>query len=348
MSAYGVSQRNGVSRVDVVAVVGVVAVLGLLLGFSVPQIGHLYPRGMSQTATCQYQLGRLGDGLFACRTEHNDIGPWNDDGHVVYGGCSIMLTWADVLYDFDYVSRGNLQFCPSDARPDPYMRIKGTAWGFEFVDEFGVGETPKPGVRTSYAQNMIIAYGYTGDLYPDASRQIFITDGVWDWMANTTAAWTLAPELLGAELDPMYPNWECSHVAYRHGADHGANMLFMDGSVRRQVVVIPAAQTVTDLLLMGTSDTEAAFTWLPGERDYRMDNDRYRGTHSEWQELHPELWDLGTWWKQPRTPDELNPIWRTQNNAWMKLPNPSERCQRSSGIAAPDEPAAANADALQP
>lgn len=89
-----------------------------------------------------------------------------------------MLTWADVLYDLDYLGIVEATQCPSDKKPDDAERTHGAAWGFYSLDQFRTGQQKKPGVRGSFALNALMHYNHPGDKYADdPARQLYAVDG---------------------------------------------------------------------------------------------------------------------------------------------------------------------------
>ena len=309
------------TRADVVA--SAVAIGGLVLVLGLGHVGEApAPFPVPDRVLCQFRLQQLGQGAMACMQEHNGFSPTKDDGPAS-GPSWIMLTWADLLYDLNYITDPRWQLCPADAHPDPATEERGDIWGFWFVDQFGVNETPRPGVRTSYALNSVVSFNWPEDRYVDASRQVYAIDGWWTWFACLNAAWLYADEVFGMDRPVDWPNWQATMVGWRHGSEHGANALFLDGSVRFVTPIVPADMQE---LLHGTFDTEDAFTWLPGEQTIRYDNEEYDGSHPEWLHRLPALACYGYGWCQdPDLPNELDATWRSEHNAWVKLPNPADR-----------------------
>jgi len=278
----------------------------------------------AQTSTCSAQLGRIGQAVAACFTEHNGYGPTWDDGTYT----SWMLTWTDLLYDEGYIGLLDGHMCPADRRPDFAAECRGEEWRFMFVNRIGVNDPIKYGVRTSYALNAIMSWNFAEDKFDDASRQIYAMDGWWSWCANLNAAWALYEQVTGdPPPNPVhYPHWEGTMHGWRHGADFSANVLYLDGHVAR---LTPNVPDDPNGLLTDTIDTFQSFTWLPGERDIRYDFDSYQGEVEEYLGRRPFFvnppegtYKLVAGAKMPIDfPEELSCGWRTENDAWIKLPN---------------------------
>ena len=64
----------------------------------------------AQPITCMDNMNRISRAVAMCYKENNGYGPSTDDGNLT----SFMLTWADVLYDMDYLSNVSYQWCPAD------------------------------------------------------------------------------------------------------------------------------------------------------------------------------------------------------------------------------------------
>ena len=313
---------RGATRADVIAVMTLI-VLGLLF------VGLRSAAGRPDLPTaravyCTANLMRLGTAVAQCRVEHNGFGPTYDDG-VASGSSGIMLTWADLLFDLDYLSTPSYQRCPDDAHPDPVTRERGSDWAFNFIDTFHVNAAPRPGVRTGYAMNTVASYNWREDEYSEPQRQIYALDGWWTFTMCLNAAWLYYEEGTGnPPPDPVtWPTVFGTMDGWRHGAAHSANALFFDGGVRTITPLIP--HNVNELLNQ-TVDTEATCTWLPGEQNIRDDNERYRGTHSEWLGRLPKFAGAGGQRIiNPALPPELDLDWRSAHNAWIHLPNPGDR-----------------------
>jgi prepilin-type processing-associated H-X9-DG protein len=234
-----------------------------------------------------------------------------------------MLTWVDLLVELGYLpEEAPVNRCPEDARPDFVAKTRGISWSYSFVNQFGVNETLKPGVRTSYAINDVATYNWREDEFSDASRQILALDGWWTWMTCLNAYWSYAPDVMGREVSIDEPFLYATMAGWRH-ANKSANAVFFDGSVRTLPTIKPL--NVLDLRYK-TFDTELAFTWLPGEQTVRASNQRYSGTHTEWNNRVPKLAGAGgDWSTNPAMPNELMMSWRSQNNLWTKFPNPADR-----------------------
>jgi prepilin-type processing-associated H-X9-DG protein len=280
---------------------------------------------------CAARLGGIGQAVAACFAEHNDYGPTHDDGEGPFGHTVYMFTWTDLLYDAGYLVGPRYHWCPLDRHPDYPPRLRGTAWNFRFVDHFGVNEPPKRGVRTSYALNFTMSMNFKQDRFEDAARQVYAMDGWWSWLGNLNAAWVLYEEVMG-EPPPHpvdWPHWAATMQGWRHGLDHSANVLFVDGHV---ALLTPNVPDDLEGLLNDTVDTMQVFTWLPGERNLRLPQDPYEGEVPEYEGRRP-YWvfpEEGTYKDVAGTllpidyPEELSCNWRTANDAWVKLPSDPE------------------------
>lgn len=298
----------------------VVAIIALLISILLPSLATA--REQAKTVKCGTQLKQIGLALGMCEDDYKGFVPMWDDGSNC-GGSRIMLTWVDVLYDRRYIGDIDVAFCPSDKRCDEPAQLRGQNWNFRFVDRFGVGAAPQYGVRTSYAINTVIGFGYREDRFHDSARQLYASEGWWTWHANMSAYWLLAGRVI-AQPDIFAPNDHSNNVAYRHGRRFGANLLFRDQHVSLFYPRVPTSSI--DLRNRGTFDTVRAFTWLPGEKDTRMDNDIYRGEVEEWKnKRRPALAPAGRWVKHPSYPDEIWPEYRSANRIWSHLPNPESR-----------------------
>jgi len=238
----------------------------------------------------------------------------------------MMLSWVDLLFDIGALGDFKAGICPSDKRPDEPAEARGHEWRFRFVNDIGVGETPKWGVRTSYALNAIMHWNNPKDRFPDSSRQIYAVDGWWTWFGGINAYWLAHWRLYGYTPDVFdSPNWEGAMSAWRHGGDYGSNILYVDG----HVALLRPNLDVTPETIHDTVDTLKTFTWLPGERTDRFDFDRYRGQVQEWVRerrqpayLTQNGQEFINGQKAPANyPWELNCSERTNHEAWQKLPD---------------------------
>ncbi|MBP7748354.1 MAG: prepilin-type N-terminal cleavage/methylation domain-containing protein [Phycisphaerae bacterium] len=315
----------------------VVAIIALLISILLPSLGRA--REQAKQVKCGSQLQQIGLALQSCELDNNGQIPSHDDGGAC-GPSGIMLTWVDGLYDLDYLGNNDLTFCPTDMRPDEAMKLRGEAWDFWSVNRFGVGETPKRGVRTSYALNITLRYGWPQDLFKDASRQVMAADGWWNWMGNLSADWLCAPRFR-QNWSIVQQNWESNMVGYRHGKDYRANILYRDKHVGW---IKPRFYgNIRDWQINYAIDTVKTFCWLPGEKQNRLDNEKYRGLVDAW-DRDPNLWpgcnpDHGQWtWKAaPGRSNDLELEYRSgganaygrynpiTGGEWRKLPNPANR-----------------------
>ncbi len=332
----------------------VVAIISLLISILLPSLKTA--KDKARTAVCGANLKGIGTAVRACYTENRDYGPSWDDGEFDNTDGFIMYTWVDVLFDLDYLGDTKSGICPTDLRPDAPMEIRGETWRFGFVDEVGLNQDTKPGVRTSYALNNIMHFNYKRDRWTqDSSRQIYAMDGWWNWFGSVNAAWawlTLEYGVHNGSVDnPLnFPDLFGTMVGWRHGSsgEFSANSLFVDGHVK--LLTASRRPSLNDLRRgMGRFDTSKAFTWIPGELPTRKFYDYYKGEIEEYaggmskaRKPFRYLVDHGNVahkWIGSRGgapdfnnvfpsnyPEELSPLWRTQRNAWRKLPaNPGNR-----------------------
>jgi len=127
----------------------VVAIIALLLSILLPSLQDA--REQARRAACGANLHSIGQAVMLCESENKGHGPMWDDGALT----GYMLTWLDVLFDTDYLGDIDVRICPTDEHPEDPMRIRGERWGFWFVENFGVGEQPRRGVRTSFGLNAL-------------------------------------------------------------------------------------------------------------------------------------------------------------------------------------------------
>lgn len=199
------------------------------------------------------------------------------------------------------------------------MVARGIDWNFNFVDNFGVGERVRPGVRTSYAANTItMDYCYPRDRYQDAARQAWAADGWWTWFGNMQAIWLMRREVFGNGNDPVgTPHWQGAMQAWRHAKTFQSNVLFMDAHVGP---VTPHRPHDINELRTKTVDTARVFTWLPGEYSQRYDNSQY-GPFGEVEAWRPRYPDCKDWLVNPGKPKELDLNYRSANRLWNELSN---------------------------
>lgn len=284
-------------------------------------------------AACGVNLHSIGQAVTTCGIENKGYGPTWDDGIGPYGQAYFMLTWVDVLFEEGYVGDWHVQICPTDKRPDDPAWAIGDEWRYYFVENMGLGEDAKRGARTSYALSLIMHFNNRQDKFEDASGQVYAIDGWWTWFGGLNAQWLAS----GGVHDIVYWGngaWENNHVGWRHGSDHSANALFMDGHVGRITphlggfVEFPTRQNPDR-----TVDTMKAFTWLPGERSDRFSTDPYAGQVEDYRGRipawvrgnvppnHPENVEFGGGSLPPGFPrQELCAVTKTYKKLWKKLP----------------------------
>jgi prepilin-type N-terminal cleavage/methylation domain-containing protein/prepilin-type processing-associated H-X9-DG protein len=311
----------------------VVAIIALLISILVPSLARA--REQTKQVRCGTNLQQIGVAIGNCQYENKGHNPTWDDGGVIGNQGDVMLTWVDVLYDMNYTGNVNVSFCPTDKRPDPSAMERGTAWSFSFVDQFGVGQQKRPGVRTSYAINSLIHYNWPQDRWKNASRQVMAMDGFWTWHGNMSAHWTMYHTLYGYTPGFETPNWEGAMCGWRHGSGFGANILFCDWHVDVVKPRVPKSILEWSRKLI---DTSRVFTWLPGETTTRYDYDPYgSGDVVDWRTRKPEFMSAQAENQRPPDPSfplqgpgswrfpysmspELNCNWRTHFRLWKKLP----------------------------
>ncbi|MCG3127754.1 MAG: hypothetical protein CHACPFDD_02626 [Phycisphaerae bacterium] len=295
----------------------VVAIIALLISILLP--GLQQAREQAKRVKCGANLRSVGQAMHSCWTDNKGYGPTWDDGGVARN----MLTWTDVLFDTGYLGAYEAALCPSDKRPDDLARERGSAWGFNFVDKFGVGQQSLPGVRGSYALNAIIHWNHPGDRFNDGARQVCAIDGWWSWFGSLNAQWLMSWRITGRPRAFDYPNWEATMVGWRHPRDYSANTLYVDGHV---AVLTPRMPERLQDIPNKSIDNNKSFTWLPAEPGTRMDWDPYNGEILDWRGRVPR-WTLENGQQLPGQfmpagfPPELSANYRTVKKIWRELPN---------------------------
>jgi len=330
----------------------VVAIIALLISILLPSLSMA--KEQAKKAQCGANMRSIGQGAENCRAENKGFTPSWDDGAYMkdqgVGEDAVMYSYIDVLFDTGYIGNPDVQICPSDRRPDDLTRQHGVDWGYQFVREFGKNETPKPGVRTSYALNAHMHFNFPEDQEQDASRQVYAADGWWTWFGSLNAAWLMSKRFVGpgqsAPTPTQYPGaWDRTAVAWRHGRDLTATLVFRDGHA---IGIRPKVPKDASELLHATVDTVKYFTWLPGESAARGYGDRYDqlanparieeydGREPAWRIAQREnrgaKWTVGNGSEGDDNLhpyayfDELSAAWRTMRGAWRKRPaDPAHR-----------------------
>jgi len=303
----------------------VVAIITLLISILLPTLNSA--KEQARTAKCAANLRSLGQAVRNCATEHNGYGPTWDDGGGPPDQHYFMLTWVDLLFDVDALGDFKAGICPNDKRPDELAEAKGWIWRFVFVENMGVGEKAKRGVRTSYAINAQMHWNNPRDKFVDASRQMYAIDAFWSWIGSISAYHVVHYVQKGWIPDWNLPNWQTG-VSWRHGHDFGANVLYRDEHVSLLRPNLSADLDIDDPNGLETAvDTVNTFTWLPGERTDRYDSTPYEGLIEEYHGRLP-AWQMeggrqnyeGTEYAAG-FPWELDCRERAHRNAWRKLPN---------------------------
>lgn len=308
----------------------VVAIIALLISILLPSLADA--REQAKRAKCGANLHSIGQALITCGDENKGFVPTWDDGNGNIGPNRIMYTWVDGLFDLKNLGDVKASFCPSDDRDADPMVARGVSWNFNFVDTLGVNERIRPGVRTSYAQNIIsVGWNHPQDKYKDASHQAWAADGWWTWFGNMQAMWLMRREVFGQTTDPvMTPTWQGAMQAWRHGKNFQSNILFVDGHV---APLAPNRPTSIAEWRRRTVDTNRVFTWLPGETSDRLDIDCYgaNGEVPEWASLYPKprgasCGQSARYVFPSGMPDYLDLVFRTNNRLWSEFPdNPADR-----------------------
>jgi prepilin-type N-terminal cleavage/methylation domain-containing protein/prepilin-type processing-associated H-X9-DG protein len=330
----------------------VVAIIALLISILLPALSRA--RQQAKQGKCGANLHSIGQAVHECFTENKGYGPTWDDGRPgdqpgEKGAQEFALTWVDLLFDLGFLGDVRGGVCPTDERPDEVMAIRAThpVWGtptpYRFVENMGVGETPKDGMRSSYALSVLMHYNFPKDKHPDAARQVYAIDGWWSWFGCLSATWLMRQQF-GDVGDPITePHHWATMVGWRHGTDFSANTLYVDGHV---ALLTPRAVANPDELGRKSVDTVQSFTWLPGELNDRIPHAYYLGDVQEW---NPPNFIFPAWVDPRNTgrggklvagkfgpyseghvhpfsfPEELSCAWRTNNDAWAQFPNNSDQ-----------------------
>lgn len=321
--------RRGFTLIELLVVVAIIA---LLISILLPSLQQA--REQAKRVKCAANLRSIGQSMAILWEDYDNYSPTIDDGG--NGPYNMMYTWFTVLFDVGSAGNRDLQICPSRQLNGP-IEERGVLWGFNYINEFGVNESSKPGTDTSYGLSTMISNSWPQDRFPDATRQILVADGQWNWMGNYNARYAMQGFAgINLPLDQQ-PNWQAT-VDWRHDKRQFlANICYMDGHVDTVKPKIPKGRREFG---RGTVDTVATFTWLPGERESRFDgSSEYLGEVHEWRGRTPGMYN----W--PATPHnnhngsavntraggvqelhQINAGYRTAAQLWKKVPaNPTER-----------------------
>jgi prepilin-type processing-associated H-X9-DG protein len=191
-------------------------------------------------------------------------------------------------------------------------------------------------------------FNFPKDRYEEGlARQVYAADGWWPWFGSLSASWFLDTQRGGTKNSNSWPTTESNMVAWRHGPRFASDALFLDGHV---APIYPRQVTDFQELYAKSVDTIKSFSWLPAEHTGRSCDSAYvmadwsipeyrnrLPNHVTERDVKPGDQKGGVKWigqNMPGNdnyhpynfPDELSALWRTQRNAWTKLPsNPNSR-----------------------
>lgn len=239
--------KHGFTLIEVLVVVAIIA---LLISILLPALASA--REQAKVAVCSAHLNQITKSLTYCYTDYKSY-PEIDDGQ------PILMTWLDVLVAKRYLPDFNVGYCPKDAKPDLFNRMRGESWGFQYPTPMGGGG----GCDYSFGINFLVTQlkgkpaesGFRFDDYP--SNRVFVADAFWNWIHGWGSG--------GFEHNVWnYPSSSFNQVGWRHGTvrNPSADVAFLDGSVRKVLLSLNDRYPNGKLRGLRTGDK---FFWRPGE-----------------------------------------------------------------------------------